>query len=619
MLLLVPSGLIHQWLAAIAYFATIFRPLIYYGDVNVSTLQSNKRIVGYLNRSHKIFNGAEENALVLVVSTVDTMSSRHGPSAQMSYRMKSQGYSQHAAAVSMMDLDKSWQGCLHGMFDLVTIDEAHVVKNPEASVTITTMWLGASFYVLATAIPLPNAVRDCAGYVWLMTGGKDPWTQENVQKWGIEKNCNPYELEDNHPGSALMFSQHALQTFVTGPNANPEKAGFYLRKVWKQSMVRRTYASQDPADPSKRVSDSLPKLYNRRILARLTDNEQDTYDALSKEPLRKIARFLPEGKVVWNRKYARQLVLLSTWLGFYYFEEQVMASSVTMWKTYDDLLYQWVKLVHQGEERTLGEASFHLPEQNNAVGILSAVCRGSPKVRQTLRILIELVLIAKRKVVLWCALPANQLLLHGILQLLNISHCTYTADLSPDARSDLVNKFTTNPSNHMVFVASYTVGGVGLNLQSLSHHAIDFDAPENRGQREQAIGRQRRLGQPETVERFEISVINTFHDRITSNALMKALIGGTAELTSPAKEVHYAPQDQNLEVIFTVGKWYNVDGILIQGPDPRVNDLPASDILSPTELVQAILDGQVKTDEEMPCEWEWITEKSGVKGDIDMN
>lgn len=387
-------------------------------------------------------------------------------------------------------------------------------------------------------------------------------------------------------------------------------------------MVRRTYASLDPADPNKRVSDSLPKLYNRRVIVRLTKGELDVYKKLSKEPLRKIARFIGDGKVVWNRKYARQLMLLSTWLGFTYFDEKVMANSIAKWKACDDMLYQWVKLVHQGEEHTLGKASFDIPEPNNAVGILIAICRGSAKVRHTLRILIELVLIAKRKVVIWCALPANQLLLHGILQLLKISHCTYSSELSADARSDLVHDFTTKPNEFMVFIASYSVGGVGLNLQNLSHHSIDFDAPENRGQREQAIGRQRRLGQPETVERFEMSVLETFHDRITSNSLMKALVGGTAELTEPAKEVTYTPLDQNSEIIYSIGRWYKVKDLLIQGPDPRVDHLPPSAILSPTALVEAILDGQVKTDDEMPCNWEWITEKPDTAlsfADIDMN
>ena len=66
--------------------------------------------------------------------------------------------------------------------------------------------------------------------------------------------------------------------------------------------------------------------------------------------------------------------------------------------------------------------------------------------------------------------------MHGIMELLQISHATYTADLSLSERSELIEQFTTNPTDCMIFISSYAVHGVGLS---------------NRGQREQAIGRQR--------------------------------------------------------------------------------------------------------------------------------
>lgn len=32
---------------------------------------------------------------------------------------------------------------------------------------------------------LPNAIKDCAGYMLLMTDGKDSWIQESVEKWAV--------------------------------------------------------------------------------------------------------------------------------------------------------------------------------------------------------------------------------------------------------------------------------------------------------------------------------------------------------------------------------------------------------------------------------------------------
>ena len=54
--------------------------------------------------------------------------------------------------------------------------------------------------------------------------------------------------------------------------------------------------------------------------------------------------------------------------------------------TMSPLVSRWVKLVHQGEERVLRMAKFPLPEKNDTIGILSAVCRGLPKVRQAQRL-----------------------------------------------------------------------------------------------------------------------------------------------------------------------------------------------------------------------------------------
>lgn len=58
------------------------------------------------------------------------------------------------------------------------------------------------------------------------------------------------------------------------------------------------------------------------------------------------------------------------------------------------------------------------------------ICRGAPKLRITLRLISEVVILAKRKVTIWCALPANQLLLYACLQALNIDTGCYTSELA---------------------------------------------------------------------------------------------------------------------------------------------------------------------------------------------
>jgi hypothetical protein len=153
-----------------------------------------------------------------------------------------------------------------------------------------------------------------------------------------------------------------VDKFITGESADIEKAGFYLEKIWRWTMVRRTYASPDPSNSDKRISDSLPNLYNRRVLVKLTKEEKEVYERLSREP---------------KGRTAVDFIINVDWLCLY----QTTADTLIKWKSQDNLLYQWVKLAWDGEKRALGKASFEKPQPNDAQGILTGTCHGSPKIR----------------------------------------------------------------------------------------------------------------------------------------------------------------------------------------------------------------------------------------------
>ncbi len=78
----------------------------------------------------------------------------------------------------------------------------------------------------------------------------------------------------------------------------------------------------------------------------------------------------------------------------------------------------------------------------------------------------------------------------------------YTSELSHSERSELVNAFVNQTKSAYVLIGGFNVGSVGLKLQALCNHAIDFDSAPNKGIQDQATGRLRRLNQPYTVERF---------------------------------------------------------------------------------------------------------------------
>ena len=269
-------------------------------------------------------------------------------------------------------------------------------------------------------------------------------------------------------------------------------------------------------------------------------------------------------------------------------------------------------MLHKEQTAALGEAKFTLPSHNDIPAQLAIICTGAPKLRHTLRIIAELVILIKRKLVIWCSIPANQLLLYACLQALKVDTATYTSKLSQAERTGLVNSFVNEPQASHVFIGGFNVGSVGSNLQLLCNHCLDFDAAPNKGAQDQAIGRLRRLNQLLSVERFELSVEGSFQSRQIQNSIMKAIPGAMAELTLNVNEVENT-MDEAGEKEFSIGEWYLVENELVQAPDPRVANLPPDQKLSPAKVVAAILDSQRGVREEMDQHLMWVSE------DIEIN
>ena len=189
-----------------------------------------------------------------------------------------------------------------------------------------------------------------------------------------------------------------MEHFIIKAN-NEILAGVYLHKIWPKCMIRCTYASKNPRFPAQVVGQAIASLYSRKVLCPFATNEQSHYDQFSERPLRKLMTMLPDGTLVWNRKYSRQLILNSSWLGFHYIGDDINASSIKKWKddTKPKLLCRWVKMLHICMKEKNAPDQWQLPHEDDIPALLAIVCRGSPKLRATLRIVAELVILHKKK------------------------------------------------------------------------------------------------------------------------------------------------------------------------------------------------------------------------------
>ncbi|THV47307.1 hypothetical protein BGAL_0320g00070 [Botrytis galanthina] len=84
-----------------------------------------KATKGKLTRDHPIFNGDEQNSRTIIITSVVAMRARHGPTALKNYRMHNLKYTRQDAHELITASDSNWAYSLEGLFDHVTVDEAH--------------------------------------------------------------------------------------------------------------------------------------------------------------------------------------------------------------------------------------------------------------------------------------------------------------------------------------------------------------------------------------------------------------------------------------------------------------------------------------------------------------
>ncbi|KAF7951603.1 hypothetical protein EAE96_006906 [Botrytis aclada] len=178
-------------------------------------------------------------------------------------------------------------------------------------------------------------------------------------------------------------------------------------------MIRRTYASPDHRFPQLKIAENIAALHKRRIFCKFEPEEFKVYQSLSNDSYRKLYMVSDSGVVTWNRKSEEGPV---------------------------HPLYTLVTKLHEAMDAK-HPAPFDLPNEYDIPAQLAIICRGSPKLRSFLRMVAELVVLNRKKIVVWCALPATQLFLHTALKSLGITTACFTSELDLDARNRLVNSF----------------------------------------------------------------------------------------------------------------------------------------------------------------------------------
>lgn len=595
--------LVPQWGEEVGKVTGKFKCYQYFGDKRENSRPANVGAIHKLTQDHHIFDGAKERNWVLVFTTYQTLASRNGPSQQVKW-LKAQKKSRDDIKAGGAKVDKAWPGCLYGKFRTVVMDEAHSIRNLDSQQATAAHWLSPSFNLLLTATPSYNSIEDFKGLLPFIL------KPSNDRLWndlGVDRNTNPFTLDDDDPRAVLRLSRDSVNRFIWKDNALVGGAvGHHLGKIWQRCMLRRCLSSRIPFDGGIMIGDSIPPTQVKRLNVKFTSTELKVYKAWEKELLKNIIIKRPDGRYCWNMAKYRQLTLIISWLWFKHVHDKVKGvdTKKVISGVYSGRLARlWVHKGMQVENQMLlangvssAEAFHSIPPKSTDLSTeetLAQMFVGSPKMRAMVPVIRDDYLLYGEKAVVWCNNPGQQMLVAATLNLAGLSAKVFHAHLDQNSRHELIRDFTTKPSECMVLVCSYYVNCSGLNLQAICRNVHLFDIPSSNAIAMQSMGRVIRVGQKRIIKVYEYFVEETFNVRQLSNNMNKVVPNMVAELNTQMINMAFDEETKEIDL----GFWARKDDGSIQQVSKEVFEglgdgekIQSDDVIY--ELMAAMRDGR---------------------------
>ena len=275
-LIILPAGLIQQWIDEIQVVAPVLKIYKYHGDRRAKPI-GNWTVINKLGLNHSLCQNLEDNARSVIFTTLGTLGVRHGPRALASYLRKEKGMTKKMAAEAMYHY-QDFPDSLKGLFQLVVLDEAHTIKNMDTEANVSLHWLNASFYLFLTATSMSAGANDFEGYLKLLERPDlNLYDERNLKAWDVEDWVNPYRLNDDHPAAVLRLTRRAAKEFIFRNSIAPQLKEDYVRQIWKQCLLRRTYTSTMPFGSSRIIGSAMPRIQASILECRFSKNEVKFY------------------------------------------------------------------------------------------------------------------------------------------------------------------------------------------------------------------------------------------------------------------------------------------------------------------------------------------------------
>ncbi|KAJ4326067.1 hypothetical protein N0V94_000229 [Neodidymelliopsis sp. IMI 364377] len=628
-LTVLPQNLIQQWKDEIFQFTDRFTVVIYYGpprkpsDSQVAYIPKTES-KGRLTRSHRLFNGAEENSDTIVLTSYSTYTVRHGQwnwlVEEQKKTLRDDGYAKPTksqAEKALLDAGIVYKsvhkGCPHqlsSLFERVILDEGHIIRHQSDDVGFAISSINGRYRHILSGTPTFDGIEEFAGIMRFL---QDPeldkeqrlrdmgFTKKQLRDGTHEKHGkitplesalywgDTYLLNDADPKAPLKFTAEAMNKYLfdkvynQGVGYSTEQQGLRLSQVLKKVMIRRTQTSLLNGTP---IAKSLPSVQRQIYMCEFTKEEQEHYTYMMQDETTKLfKKGKDEKSVEWSTTAYRQWCLLASWLGFQYLLDYKASKFGEKRKKMNALTI--LQDVQKGQDRLKVPKDKQIPLKKgtkitDVQALLQFHCTGSPKLRQLLPILAEVVVLRKEKALLWVNNPAQAEWLEHVLTLCGIVVAQLRPDLTQREQDRILRDFNSAEGKIRVLICSYMVSCAGLNLQKQCRTSIEYEPPPNESVRTQELGRVRRRGQPSPwVRHITLLTKDTLNTKQDSEAILKNL---PSLMTQLNMEVWGRADDDGRT--YRLGEFVLHKGELCPADDPKVKGLNLKALDADELLVQ---------------------------------
>lgn len=541
-----PSLFVDQWAEKIHAITDIFHIWIYAPDRQGDDASSENRIVTRLEEQHEVFGSKEQDPAV-VVTSYETLSSTHGPSAVKKWcRNHAQVYDPDA-----LDMPARCTRSLRGKFSMAVFDEAHLLCTRRSGFSLAGMWLHAPFNLLLTATPFFRDIRDFDSYapilLWpypLPANAYDPTRLTSI-----------FHSAFGSDDSRILCSREFVFKHVLAPDIDPPQCQLRIRAILKHLMVRRTVASCVWLDSDRKISACHPPALRLTMITPFKDAELQIYQHCADKYQSDFLEPSPKRCSIykWDMHKLRQVLMGSTWIGLIALERRLASTSLisdieALNDGRNEVLQRFREALEKDGIPMAGEQgrSFYQKPLPAATGPdagpsdgnrdplhlksegLDLLLHGSPKMRSLIESLQHQVCLLGEKAVIWTYHPGEEAFVGAALHETGIPFAILHPDSQKERRDSIIADFTDTSGNGcMVLVLSYLVPSLDLNLHLACRQVHLFSPPPSRAAFDQAVGRVLafQCGQTRPVTIFEHQVPNTLNINLDRHSRWSDLPG----------------------------------------------------------------------------------------------